>query len=80
MIRNPPLDSELAASLTLLCADAIAFTPKLTAQHREILVGALLEASVHGVTEKSEANWFRRMLEAGMQTTAPYKEESHVYG
>jgi len=58
--------------LTLLCADALAFTPVISERHREILVGALREVAAGKTTEDSEAEWFEQMLNAEMRTTAPY--------
>jgi hypothetical protein len=66
----------LSLSMALLVADALDFTPGLTERQREILVGALREAAVGGTTLESEREWFQQMLDAKMETIAPYKEDA----
>lgn len=62
-------------SLTLLVADALAFTPAITERQREVLVGALKSCAVGEVSEEMEIVWYQMMLDEGLQTTASFDSD-----
>lgn len=69
---------DFEASVTLLAADALAFTKPLTELRRKVIVDALHEAARGGITEERETYWLDRMLSVGCTVTAPFREDGWV--